>query len=549
MDLKKIKLILIAVLAFVLAMLWSKYDSQFKTHTPSPIATSQHSQTQNQSIPSLPGSHSTTPMTPKNHHQNNAHEPQISVKTDLLSLKIGLNAGQVTQLSLMKYPKTLNSKEPIVLLNSKSNTFYQAQTGFLGFNAKDFTFKSEKTHYTLKGNKPLVIQLKGQNQQGLLWTKTYTFYPNKYVFKIDNQLLNQSGQTFKSRFYSQMSRLPIATHHSLLSSYTAYNGTAISTPDKHFKKLSFSSLSSEPLNKMVQGGWIAMIQHYFMGAFVPMNHGENQFYSEKTNEGLINLGIASTGFNLKPGKHVQYGVKTYVGPIIAKRLEQVAPHLNLAVDYGWLWFISELLFTVLSFIHSIVGNWGWSIILVTLIIKLIFYPLSAKSYRSMAKMKQLQPQMEQLKQQFSGDKQQLSKATMELYRKEKINPLGGCLPILIQIPVFIALYWVLIESVELRQAPFIFWIHDLSVKDPYYILPILMGGSMVLQQFLSPSAMDKTQARVMMIMPVMFTILFLNFPSGLVLYWIVNNCISVFQQWYITQKVSSNKSKRSSKKK
>ena len=275
---------------------------------------------------------------------------------------------------------------------------------------------------------------------------------------------------------------------------------------------------------------------YFLWAGVPNSNENYYYYSQASANQLYVTGLIGPTITVLPGQQTSFGSQLYIGPEIASSLNVIAPHLGLTVDYGWLWIIAVGIFWLLKHVHNIVGNWGWAIVIVTLLIKLLFYKLSETSYKSMAKMRALQPKLEALKERCGNDRQQLSKATMELYRKEKVNPLGGCLPILVQIPVFIALYWVLIESVELRQAPFILWIHDLAAPDPYFILPILMGTTMFIQQRLSPAPPDPTQAKIMMFLPIVFTILFLQFPSGLVLYWTVNQGVSILQQWYITKR-------------
>jgi YidC/Oxa1 family membrane protein insertase len=298
-------------------------------------------------------------------------------------------------------------------------------------------------------------------------------------------------------------------------------------------------MDEQNLNVSITGGWAAMLEHYFLSAWVPANTEMFNYYSHVTDGDMYTLGMLSAPLTLQPGATTIVGAKLYTGPEIMDRLKAVAPNLDLTIDYGFLWFISIAIFWLMKQIYQIVGNWGWSIVLVTVIIKLAFYHLSAKSYRSMAAMRKLQPRLQMLKERYGDDKQKLTQTTMELYKAEKINPLGGCLPVLVQIPVFIALYWVLIESVELRQAPFILWIHDLSAKDPYFILPIIMGITMFIQQHLNPPPADPVQAKMMKFLPIFFTFLFINFPAGLVLYWIVNNSISILQQWYITKKVNS----------
>ena len=318
---------------------------------------------------------------------------------------------------------------------------------------------------------------------------------------------------------------------------SAYTGGAISSPEKRYEKITFDAMTEQPLSRDVQGGWVAMIQHYFVSAWVPGQQESNHLYTKALPDERFIIGLVEPTVQVPPGATGTLDAELYMGPKDQTRLEQIATGLDLTVDYGWLWFIAQPLFWLLKWFHHLVGNWGVAIILVTLLIKLAFYKLSATSYRSMANMRRMAPKMQDLKQRYAGDREKLNHAMMELYKKEKINPLGGCLPIVVQIPVFIALYWMLLESVELRQAPFFLWIHDLSVMDPYYVLPLLMGVSMFIQQRLNPAPPDPIQAKVMMALPFVFTVFFAFFPAGLVLYWFVNNLISIAQQWFITRRI------------
>jgi YidC/Oxa1 family membrane protein insertase len=316
----------------------------------------------------------------------------------------------------------------------------------------------------------------------------------------------------------------------------SFTGSSFGQPGKHrYKKVSFDDMKKQNLDVDANGGWVAMQQHYFLTAWVPNQKSLNRLYTQSNHE-KFTIGSVSEQYTLEPQQSLNLSSQLYVGPEDTAVLKKLAPGLDLTVDYGWLWFLSDALFSIMKAIESVIGNWGWSIIFITILIKLMFYRLSASSYRSMANMRRLQPKLEQLKQRFGDDKAKFSQATMELYRQEKVNPLGGCLPILIQIPVFIALYWVLVESVELRHAPFMLWIHDLSASDPYHVLPLVMGLTLFIQQKLNPTPPDPAQAKVMMMMPVFMTILFWGFPAGLVLYWIVNNTLSILQQWWITKK-------------
>jgi len=325
----------------------------------------------------------------------------------------------------------------------------------------------------------------------------------------------------------------------------SFLGMVISSEQEPYEKISFDDMQETPLNRQIQGGWIALIQHYFLSAWIP-NTEVAHTYQSRVRNGLYLMGFVSPATVVEPNQSETISAKLYIGPKILERLEAAAPKLDLTVDYGWLFFIAYPLFLLLDFLFSVVQNWGIAIILVTVVVKALFFQLSAASYRSMANMRRVGPKLKSLKEQHGDDRQKMSQAMMELYKKEKINPLGGCLPILVQMPVFISLYWVLLESVQLRHAPFFFWITDLSVKDPYFLLPILMGASMFIQMQLNPAPPDPMQARIMKIMPVMMTVFFLWFPSGLVLYWLVNNVLSITQQWVITRQIEGNAVKTSS---
>ncbi|WP_082873266.1 membrane protein insertase YidC, partial [Oleiphilus sp. HI0079] len=316
----------------------------------------------------------------------------------------------------------------------------------------------------------------------------------------------------------------------------SYLGMVLSSEQEPYEKIDFDDMLESPVNQQIQGGWLAFIQHYFISAWIPDSE-VMQTYQTRVKNGLYLMGYISPATVVQPGEKGSVGGQLYLGPKIIDRLEQAAKRLDLTVDYGWLFFVAYPLFLLLDFLHGLVLNWGVAIILVTVVVKALFFKLSAASYRSMANMRRVAPKLQALKEQYGEDRQKMSQAMMDLYRKEKINPLGGCLPILVQMPVFIALYWVLLESVQLRHAPFFFWIHDLSVKDPFFVLPILMGISMFIQMQLNPTPPDPMQARIMKIMPVMMTVFFLWFPSGLVLYWLVNNILSIAQQWVITRQI------------
>ncbi len=466
----------------------------------------------------------------------------VTVKTDVLDVAIDTKGGKVTQANLLNYPESLHSKTPFLLLNNDDKSRYLAESGLLSNNVSDTDaiYSTPQTTYTLSPDaKQLIVNLNWQ-KNGITITKTFTFTRGSYEIKVGYDIANHSAQPWQGSLYTQLLRTntPPPAQSGMINLPT-YFGAAISSPAKPYTKITFKQMQENDLSQTIQNGWAAMIQHYFISAWVPPLGTTSQYYSRVNADGLYTIGFVNQPMTVAPNATLNTQAKLYVGPAIADQLEKTAPGLKLTIDYGWLWFISSIIFWMMQKIFNVVHNWGWSIVIVTVIIKLLFYQLSAKSYRSMSMLKKLQPRIEALKKQYGDDKQALTQATIALYRQEKVNPMGGCLPILIQIPVFIALYWVLVESVELRQAPFIFWIHDLSQHDPYYILPIMMGLSMFIQQRLNPPPPDPTQAKVMMLMPVIFTVLFMHFPAGLMLYWFVNNTLSFLQQWYVMHRVNA----------
>jgi YidC/Oxa1 family membrane protein insertase len=467
----------------------------------------------------------------------------VKVTTDVFSVNIDTRGGDLVRASLLKYPESLNSKQPFVLLNDDAKHRYLAESGLLSKQGPDTPqaqalFNTEKTDYVLGADQnELQVKLFWEQNQ-IKVTKILTFKRNSYEVKVAYVIENKSTQPWEGNLYTQLLRTdaPPENHDGLVNLAT-YFGAAISTAQKPFEKISFKEMREKNYAVETKDGWAAMIQHYFISAWVPPKDNVSTYYSRVTPSGLYAIGMMGPQIKILPGQQQVLESKLYTGPATAELLEKTAPGLKLTIDYGWFWFISAIIFWMMQQIYNVVGNWGWSIVLVTVVIKILFYQLSAKSYRSMSGLKKLQPKIEALKERYADDKQKLTQATLELYRQEKVNPMSGCLPILIQIPVFIALYWVLVESVELRQAPFILWIHDLSQHDPYYVLPLLMGGSMFIQQRLNPPPPDPMQAKIMMLMPLIFTVLFANFPAGLMLYWFVNNTLSFLQQWYIMHRI------------
>lgn len=466
----------------------------------------------------------------------------LSITTDLFSAQINTSGGDLVNLQLLRYPKSLNSSTPIQLLNSSEDNFYIIQSALMSANGPDTTqlranYETSQNKFELKpGQKTLDVTLTWQNPEGLQVQKIYRFHQGQYLVDLIYQIENKSHTQWQGSFIGQLTRKEVSDDHQSMFQVHPYIGAAVSSPEERYREISFKKMDSMPLNESITDGWAAMVQHYFLTALIPPKHSNFHYFTTATpDKKLYTIGLQSQPLMLEPGERISQTVQLYAGPEITHILKTIAPGLDLTVSYGFLWPISSAIFWMMKIIYDFCANWGWAIVLVTCLIKLLFYPLANKSYRSMAAMRKIQPKIEAIREQYKDDNQKLSQAMMELYRTEKMNPLGGCLPILIQIPVFFALYMVLVESVEFRLAPWILWIKDLASPDPFYVLPILMGITMLIQQKLNPPPPDPMQAKMMMFLPVVFTALFINFPSGLVLYWVVNNTLSILQQWYITR--------------
>jgi YidC/Oxa1 family membrane protein insertase len=470
----------------------------------------------------------------------------IRVKTDVLELAIDPKGGDIVQLTLPKYPRRQDHPEvPFQLFDNGGERTYLAQSGLIGSNAPDKSsgralWSSDKRSYQLaEGQDQLVVELT-YSEAGVNYVKRFSFERGQYDLGVTYKVDNQSGQAWSGNFYAQLKRDNSADPSSTTATGTAtYLGAALWTAEEPYKKVTMGDMDDKNLRETVQGGWVAWLQHYFVTAWVADKDDSNSVQTRKDSQGNYIIGFTGPQLSVAAGSSAETGAVLYAGPKIQEHLKQLSPGLELTVDYGILWFIAQPIFWLLEHIHNLLGNWGWSIIVLTIIIKLAFFPLSAASYRSMARMRAVSPKLAALKEQHGDDRQKMSQAMMELYKKEKINPLGGCLPILVQMPVFLALYWVLLESVEMRQAPWLGWITDLSIKDPFFLLPIIMGATMFIQQRLNPTPPDPMQAKVMKLMPIIFTFFFLWFPAGLVLYWVVNNVLSIAQQWYITRQIEA----------
>jgi len=489
----------------------------------------------------------------------------ITVITDVFSLEIDTKGGTIRNLDLVQFPhekeNTVVNKlfalvgldpmpkdlSPIRLLDSSTEKLFLAQSGLISGQGSakgpdhHAIYSVKKDSYTLaEGEDSLSVPLTWTNNEGLVVTKVYTFTRGNYDINVDQKVSNDSAQSWTGRQYGQLLRVPYVDDKGNTFIRT-YAGGVVYTAEEKYQKVEYDDMEEENLSVSTLGGWSAMTQHYFATAWVPPADQENHFYTKKLKDWRYVIGSYSPSVEVASHTDVTFNSHLFIGPKIQPMMEKVAPGLELTVDYGWLTVIGKPIYWLLNQIHDRIGNWGLSILGVTLCIKLIFFKLSQASYRSMAKMRKIQPKLKALQEKFADDRQRFNTEMMAMYKKEKVNPMGGCLPIMVQIPVFISLYWVLIETVELRQADFLLWVQDLSAQDPFFILPILMGISMKIQQSLNPAPIDPLQAKVMKMFPIVFTVFFLFFPAGLVLYWVCNNTLSICQQWYITKQIEAEK--------
>ncbi len=544
------RLLLFVALSLVLMLLFSAWQEQ---NAPAPAAQQTVQTSADPSAPSvapLPPSDGPTALpaeSPAVAESSTApaavRGQHILVETDLLRVEINTAGGEVSRAALLAYPWTLGDPEPVQLLDDRLPNLFIAQSGLVSTDgsAPDHhaLYQAEKTEYRLgEGEDSLTVRLNWQSEDGVSVVKIFTFHRDSYVIDMDFEVTS-ADKPWKGRAYEQLQRTKVAERGQSTFIYTFMGGVVSSEWDP-YEKIQFDDMAGwKPEQSYSKGGWVAMLQHYFFSAWIPDADAPNHFYTKALADGRYLIGLSGAEQTVNAGDTAHFHSRLFVGPKVQSRLEKIAPNLRLSVDYGVLDILAKPVFWLLDHIHTLVGNWGLAIILVTLVIKLLFYKLSQASYRSMAKMRQFAPRMKELKERYGDDRQKLSKAMMDIYKKEKINPLGGCLPMIVQIPVFIALYWVLLESVELRQAPFMLWIQDLSTKDPYYVLPVIMGLSMFIQQKLNPPPMDPIQQKIMSFLPLIFTAFFAFFPSGLVLYWVVNNLLSISQQWYITRQIEA----------
>ncbi|MGQ9686134.1 MAG: membrane protein insertase YidC [Thiobacillaceae bacterium] len=535
------RLIAFIVFSFSLLLLWEAWQDYNRPKTlPTAAQTAPAGHTGDATQHDLPkpgeGLKTTTPM-PESVKLSRG--PRAAVRTDVIDAVIDSHGGDIRSLILTAYRDNADRNKPFQLFEERPGRNYLVQSGFIGQG-----LPNHKTVYTLKageyvlkpGQDTLRVAMKAI-VDGVEVTKTYVFRRGSYVVDVLHTVRNTGTTPVAGYPYYQFVRHGQAPEGESAFVHT-FTGPAIFTEAGKFQKVSFEDIAKGKQDHVreARDGWIAMVQHHFVAAWLapdPAADFKREFRTDSLGDGEFRASMITPMVEIAPGEEKTVAMRLYAGPQELEKLKQLAPGLELVVDYGWLTVLAYPLFLLLNWLEKLVGNWGVAIILLTVIIKLVFYPLSAASYKSMAKMRKLAPRLQTLKERYGDDRQKLHEAMMKIYQEEKINPLGGCLPILVQIPVFIALYWVLLGAVELRQAPFALWITDLSARDPYYILPLVMAATMFIQMKMSPPPPDPVQAKVMMIMPIVFSVFFFFFPAGLVLYWLVNNVLSILQQWRI----------------
>jgi len=548
MDIKRT--VLLVIFSLSLLMLWENwtiYNGGASMFAPEVASTSNNATTNTKSDSSVPQASVSTPVAsgadvPAGAVSAQAGE-KITITTDLLKAEINSAGGELTRIELLQHKDSANESKNVVLMESDSGRTYVGQSGLIGTSVPNHRslFTVRPGMRTLENADSVQLILDAE-QDGVKLTKTYTFKRGEYEIELSHEVTNGSAAAITPSVYVQLVRDDSKLEGDS-SFYSTFTGPAIYTDAEKFRKVTFEDIDKgkQPPAAQTDKGWIAIVQHYFVSAFEPLDKGTVELFTRKIDNKLYAVGAIMKMESIAPGAKAISKGKLYTGPQESANLEKFAPDFDLVKDYGWLTLIAKPIFWLMEQIQKLLGNWGWTIIVLTIMIKLAFFPLSAASYRSMAKMKLVTPKMTAIRERHKGDAQQMNAAMMELYKTEKINPLGGCLPVVVQIPVFIALYWVLLASVEMRHAPWLGWIQDLAAPDPWYILPVIMAASMFVQTKLNPTPPDPIQAKVMMFMPIAFSVMFFFFPSGLVLYWVVNNLLSIAQQWVITQKAEKAK--------
>ncbi|MCY7295421.1 membrane protein insertase YidC [Alteromonas sp. a30] len=514
-------------------LLWQEWQKDYGPQPVQPITAEQTVDVNAENDADVPSSSDTSDALPITTVV--AEDKVISVSTDSLQVEIRSQGGDVISAKLKKYPVEQGSEEPIAILNNNGNTLHIAQSGLIGRDGPDETvsgrpiYQIESNQYVLsEGEDELRIPLVWTSEDGIKVIKTFVFKHDSHAIDVEYTIENASDKSIALQQYAQLKQTMVAQEGSMFM--PTYRGGAYSSSEDRYTKYEFGDIVDENLKISTKAGWVAMLQHYFVAAWVPPQDQTNNLYSRAIKETYATIGFTGEMVSIPANSDTTLKTTLYVGPKDQDTLAKLADNLDLTVDYGFLWWLAQPLFGLLSIIQSVVINWGVTIIIITIIVKGAMYPLTKAQYESMAKLRNLQPKMQALKDRYGDDRQKMSQGMMELYRKEKVNPMGGCFPLLLQMPIFLALYWVLMESVELRHASFIFWITDLSVKDPYFVLPVLTGASMYLLQKLQPMTIqDPMQQKIMQFMPVFMSIFFLWFPAGLVLYWLISNVITLVQ--------------------
>lgn len=570
-----IRFVLIIAFAMIVLMLWSAWQADYGPKPAAAQAESTESvanvkedlpataNTGEQPQPSGSGEQSSAAVIQSS---SSVAAPIVTVKTDVLAVEISLEGGSIQNLDLLAYPvekentvvnaarkmvglaAAEKNHQPVRIFNSKPDRMFIAQNGLIPDSGSSAVsdhhsrFTAANNQYVMAdGQDILSVPITWTDNNGLKVTKIFLLKRGSYEVTVTQSVNNNSGKDWSGRQYSQLLKTPFNENsgNMLTAGMRAYDGGVIYTEKEKYQKIGFDDMSEENLDVASKGGWAAMIQHYFASAWIPPAEQENRFYTKKLQDERYVIGTYSPPVKVANNSEVKFESRLFSGPKIQPMMEKIAPGLELTVDYSVLTFIGKPIYWLLNKIHSFTNNWGFAIIGVTFCIKLLMFPLTQASFISMAKMRKVQPRLKELQERFGDDRQRFNTEMMALYKKEKVNPLGGCLPILIQIPVFMSLYWVLSETVEFRHAPFMLWIQDLSVMDPFLVLPVIMGITMKIQQGLNPPPIDPIQAKILKMFPLVFTVFFLFFPAGLVLYWVVNNTLSIIQQTYITKKINA----------
>jgi YidC/Oxa1 family membrane protein insertase len=566
-----IRFVLIIAFAMILLLLWQAWQIDYGPKVPVAQIENPAEADVKEDLPTT----ANTPVQPQANGQQVTTAPLpkasaaavVTVKTDVLSLEIDMQGGTIQNLDLLDYPVEKDNtvvnamrklvglaaaeknRRPVRLFNSSPEKMFIAQSGLIAGSgsaaAPDHhsVYSNQASNYALAdGQDSLTVPLTWADNNGLVITKAFVFKRGSYEITLNHHVKNNTGKDWSGRQYNQLLRVPNNEDQGnmLTAGMRAYDGGVVYTEKDKYKKIDFDDMAENNLDVATQGGWAAMIQHYFASAWIPPAEAENHFYTKYlTKDGRYVIGSYSPLVTVANNTETQYVSRLFSGPKIQPVMEKIAPGLELTVDYSVLTFIGKPIYWLLNKIHSFTHNWGFAIIGVTFCIKLLMFPLTQASFISMARMRKIQPRLKELQERFADDRPRFNKEMMDMYKREKVNPLGGCLPILFQIPVFMSLYWVLSETVEFRQAPFILWIQDMSVMDPFFVLPLVMGVTMKIQQGLNPPPIDPVQAKILKMFPLVFTVFFLFFPAGLVLYWVVNNTLSIIQQTYITKKINA----------